>query len=140
MNKIYAAVRRVALVVALVGMFWVTNLSIASAVPADPSYSPGAPSDPQAKQTTEYQGNVVQSSGRPENKGLTREIEKIVHQDGDDRPKTTGEWNREARQTEGRPGKRLERIADESKEAVKDFGEMYPDTAKRSGRALKEQS
>lgn len=139
MNKIYVVVRRVAVMVALVGMFWITNLSTATAVPADPSYSPGAPDHPVAKQTTEYQGNVTSTSGQPENKGLTRAVEKAVNRNDSDRPKTTGEWNREARQTEGQPGKRLERIAKESKEAVQDFGEMYPDTAKRSGRALKEQ-
>jgi cytochrome c biogenesis protein ResB len=79
MNKIYAIVRHVALVVVLVGMVWVTNLATASAVPAEPSYSPGAPSHPPARQTTEYQGKVIQQSSRPENKGLTSKIEKMVN-------------------------------------------------------------
>lgn len=72
------------------------------------------------------------------NKAVTREIDNLVHQDNSDRPKTTGEWNKEARETKGAPGERLKRIGKESAEAVKDFGSVYPDTAKRSGRELKE--
>jgi hypothetical protein len=67
-----------------------------------------------------------------DSKSATREVDKIVHQNDSDRPKTTGEWNKEARETEGAGGERLKRIAKESKEAVKDFGSVYPDTAERS--------
>jgi hypothetical protein len=45
------------------------------------------------------------------------------------RPKTTGEWQREAQATEGRPVKRLERIGKESAEAVKEFVQEYPKMA-----------
>ena len=62
----------------------------------------------------------------------TKVVEKAVRQDTSDRPKTTGEWNREARQTEDAPLKRAQRIAKESAEAVKDLGSVYPDTAKRT--------
>lgn len=55
-----------------------------------------------------------------------------LHQTDSVRPKTTGEWNQEARETEGQPGKRVQKIVEESAEAIKEFGSMYPDTAKRS--------
>lgn len=71
-------------------------------------------------------------------KAATKEIDKIAHQNDSDRPKTTGEWNQEARETKGESEDRLGRIGKESVEAVKDFGQMYSDTAKRSVDALKD--
>ncbi|MBC1215590.1 hypothetical protein GNE08_15320 [Trichormus variabilis ARAD] len=76
-------------------------------------------------------------SGRSSD-AVTRRLDKVVHQDNADRPKTTGEWNREARQTEDAPGERAKRIAKESGEAVKQFGSVYPDTAKRSAEDLQD--
>jgi hypothetical protein len=70
-------------------------------------------------------------SGRSSNT-VTKRLDQVVHQDDADRPKTTGEWNKEARQTEDAPGERAKRIAKESGEAVKQFGSVYPDTAKRT--------
>jgi hypothetical protein len=75
-----------------------------------------------------------------QNPDLTSKVLDRVHQNDSDRPKTTGEWNREARQVEGMPGKRIERIGKESAEAVKEFGGVYPDTAKRSANELKNQT
>jgi hypothetical protein len=75
-----------------------------------------------------------------QNRDLTSKVLDRVHQNDSDRPKTTGEWNREARQVEGMPGKRIERIGKESAEAVKEFGGVYPDTAKKSANELKEQT
>jgi hypothetical protein len=69
---------------------------------------------------------------------ITKKIDETIHQGDSQRPKTTGEWNREARETEGAPGERIKRIAKESQEAVKDWGELYPDTAERSARAAQE--
>ncbi|GAA6618585.1 hypothetical protein [Scytonema sp. NUACC26] len=63
---------------------------------------------------------------------VTKKVQQAVQQDTSDRPKTTGEWNKEARQTEDAPGKRAQRIVKESAEAVKDLGSVYPDTAKRT--------
>ncbi|KAF3884331.1 MULTISPECIES: hypothetical protein [Nostocales] len=63
---------------------------------------------------------------------VTKKVDQAIQRDTSDRPKTTGEWNREARKTEDDPGKRAQRIAKESAEAVKDFGSVYPDTAKRT--------
>ncbi len=69
---------------------------------------------------------------------LTQQLGEVVRRNDSDRPKTTGEWQQEARETEGAPGERLQRVAKESAEAVKDFGSLYPDTAERSTRALQE--
>ncbi|GAB1541351.1 hypothetical protein NUACC21_40220 [Scytonema sp. NUACC21] len=66
---------------------------------------------------------------------LTKKIDQAVHQGDSQRPKTTGEWNKEARETEDAPGERLQKIATESAEAVKDWGELYPDTIKTSAGA-----
>ena len=52
------------------------------------------------------------------------------------RPKTTNEWYKEARETEDSPGERLGNIAEESAQAVKEFGSIYPDTAKRTAPVL----
>jgi hypothetical protein len=74
-------------------------------------------------------------SGRSSN-SVTRRLDKVVHQDDADRPKTTGEWNKEARQTENAAGERTKRIAKESGEALKQWSSVYPDTAKRSANEL----
>lgn len=66
------------------------------------------------------------------NPGLTKKINDIAHQNDSDRPKTIGEWSREAQQTDGNLGERAKRIAKESGEAIKDWGSVYPDTAARS--------
>lgn len=62
-------------------------------------------------------------------KDVTNKIDRLVNQGDSDRPKTVGQWNKEARQTEDAPLQRLKRIGKESAEAVEDFGEMYADTA-----------
>jgi hypothetical protein len=138
MNKIKVTIRRV---VALVAMLWLVSGMNAIAASVDPSYAPGAPAHPSVKQTTEYRGNVVNggSSALPDDpKAVTKEIEKVTHQNKSDRPKTTGEWNRE--KAEDAPlGERVKQIGKESKEAFKDFGKVYPDTADRSTDALKDQ-
>lgn len=65
-------------------------------------------------------------------KAINKRVDNAIHQSNSDRPKTTGEWQQEARETEGSPGERVQRIAKESAEAVKDWGSVYPDTAERS--------
>lgn len=69
---------------------------------------------------------------------LPREIQSDLQETGSERPKTTGQWEQEARKTEDAPGKRTERILKESGDALKDWSGVYPDTAERSGRELKE--
>lgn len=79
-------------------------------------------------------GFLLLSTASPEQnaKAVTKKIQQDIHQGNSQRPKTTGEWNREARETEDAPGERLERITKQSGEALKDWGEVYPDTAQRS--------
>jgi hypothetical protein len=72
------------------------------------------------------------------NQTLPREVNKILQDDDSDRPKTTGEWKAEARETEGQPLERAKRIVEESADAVKDWAELYPDVAERSIPALQD--
>lgn len=65
-----------------------------------------------------------------------KQIDETVHQDDSTRPKTTGEWEQQFRETEDRPIERIKRIGEQSAEAAKEFGSMYSDTAKRSAKAL----
>jgi hypothetical protein len=70
-------------------------------------------------------------------KTIVEKLDAVVHQDDSQRPKTTGEWNQEAREVKGEPGERLKRIGKQSAEAVKEFGQIYPDTAEKSVSELK---
>jgi hypothetical protein len=67
-----------------------------------------------------------------------KQINDKAHQIDSERPKTTREWQKEARETEGDLGDRLQNITEESGQAVKEWGGLYPDTAKRSTRELRE--
>ncbi len=65
-------------------------------------------------------------------------IDKMLQQDRDpNRPKTTAQWQQQARETQDNPGEKLERIGEQSIDAVKEFGSMYPEVAKNSVRELK---
>lgn len=69
---------------------------------------------------------TTNANAAPHNDALGAKVrDRIEQTDQADRPKTTGEWNREAEETEGNPGKRLGRIAKESGEAFKQFGSGY---------------
>ncbi|MHC5853238.1 hypothetical protein [Nostoc sp.] len=65
-------------------------------------------------------------------KALGERVREQVQQDDSQRPKTIGEWNKEARETEGSPGKRLEKIGKESAEAFKQFGSGYVEGAQKT--------
>ncbi len=69
-------------------------------------------------------------------KATIDKLDRLVHQENPDRPKTTGEWQKQAREVKGKPGERIERIGEQSADAVKEFGQMYPDVAKRSEQEL----
>lgn len=69
---------------------------------------------------------------------LTNKIDRTAHQDGSDRPKTSREWNQEARQTEDAPGERIERIGKESAEAFQEFGSGYVEGAKNTADRVKD--
>jgi mevalonate kinase len=71
------------------------------------------------------------------NHNLEKKVDRTVHQIDSERPKTTGEWQQEAREVKGNPGERLQNILDESGQAVKEWGGLYPDTAERSVDELK---
>ncbi|MEX0268444.1 hypothetical protein AB3R30_04835 [Leptolyngbyaceae cyanobacterium UHCC 1019] len=74
----------------------------------------------------------------PHNNALGAKVrERIEQTDQADRPKTTGEWNREARETKGNPGERLGRIAKESGEAFKQFGSGYVKGAQETANDIK---
>jgi hypothetical protein len=72
------------------------------------------------------------------NKALTKQVREQAEQIDSVRPKTTREWYKEARETEDSPGERLQNIAEESAQAVKEFGSLYPDTAKRTAPVLQD--
>ncbi len=80
--------------------------------------------------------NVAPS--RQETQQAINKLDQTVHQEDSTRPKTTGEWEQQAREIEGRPLERLKRIGEQSAEAVQEMGSMYSDTAKRSSEALKD--
>ncbi|XHX77120.1 MAG: hypothetical protein RBJ76_22180 [Stenomitos frigidus ULC029] len=63
---------------------------------------------------------------------LPAKLRDRIEQNGADRPKTTGQWNREARKVEGNPGERLKRIGKESAEAFKEFGSGYVEGAEKT--------
>jgi hypothetical protein len=74
------------------------------------------------------------------NPDLGRRIDNVLERRESDRPTTTGDWEQEAEEVKGKPGERLKRIGAETKEALKDFGELYPDTAERTGEELEQQA
>lgn len=49
-----------------------------------------------------------------------------------ERPTTTREWRQQARRTEDAPLERVKEIGKETGEALKDWGELYPDVAERT--------
>ncbi|MEH2057180.1 MAG: hypothetical protein V7K97_13685 [Nostoc sp.] len=65
-------------------------------------------------------------------KALGERVREQVQQDDSQRPKTIGEWNKEARETEGSPGERLKKIGEESAEAFKQFGSGYVEGAQKT--------
>jgi hypothetical protein len=81
---------------------------------------------------------LLTTNAAPDRKqqAVSQKLDEVVHQNDSQRPKTTGEWNKEARETEGAPGERVQRIAGESAAALKDWSSVYPDTAERSARNL----
>ena len=70
------------------------------------------------------------------NQVLKEKVRQDIQQDDSQRPKTIREWNQEARETEGSPGKRLQKIGEESAEAFKEFGSGYVEGAKKTARDI----
>jgi hypothetical protein len=69
---------------------------------------------------------------------IQEKAENILQDDDSNRPKTTRQWNQEARETEGKPLERTKRIVNETADAVEDWAELYPDVAERSIPALQD--
>ncbi len=65
-------------------------------------------------------------------KGLGERVREQVEQNDAQRPKTVGQWNKEARETEGSPGERVKKITKESAEAFKEFGSGYVEGAQKT--------
>lgn len=59
-------------------------------------------------------------------------ISNKIFEGNPERPTTTREWKQEARETEDQPLERVKEIGKETKEAVKDWGGLYPDVAERT--------
>jgi hypothetical protein len=77
---------------------------------------------------------VLTSNVSPDvaSKATIDKLDRLVHQENPERPKTTREWQKQAREVKGKPGERLERIGKQSADAIKEFGSTFPDVAKRS--------
>jgi hypothetical protein len=81
--------------------------------------------------------NVNADPGRLSKTEATQKVNKMLDRDDNNRPKTTGEWQKQAREVKGDPAERVKRVGEQSADAIKDFGAMYPDVAKRSANELK---
>ena len=64
-------------------------------------------------------------------------INDLVQTENSERPKTTGEWDKQAEEIKGRSGEAMKRIGEQSVDAVKEFGSMYGDVAERSSTELR---
>ncbi|MEH1837553.1 MAG: hypothetical protein V7L20_02030 [Nostoc sp.] len=71
------------------------------------------------------------SSGQND-KGLKERVREQVEQNDAQRPKTVGDWFKDARETENSPGERLQKIGQQSGEALKEFGSGYVKGAKET--------
>ena len=54
----------------------------------------------------------------------------IARGEADGRPVTTAQWRGENRELKGNPGERIERIAEETGDAIENMAEIYPGNAK----------
>jgi hypothetical protein len=70
------------------------------------------------------------------NQALKENVREQIQQNDAQRPKTTGQWEKEARETENSPVERLKKIGQESGEALKEFGSGYVEGAKETTRDI----
>ncbi|MBE8987558.1 hypothetical protein [Nostoc sp. LEGE 12450] len=75
--------------------------------------------------------NVNYEQGQND-KGLKERVREQVEQNDAERPKTVGQWFKDARETEDSPGERLQKIGQQSGEAFKEFGGGYVKGAKET--------
>lgn len=57
-------------------------------------------------------------------------LDRVTEQGETGRPRTTGQWEAERDSLQGKPIKRLERITEETADAVGEMAEIYPQNAK----------
>ncbi len=76
--------------------------------------------------------------GSQNNRDLGERVREQIQQNDSQRPKTTGQWNKEARETEGSPGERLKRIGEQSAEAFKEFGSGYVEGTQETARGVQD--
>jgi len=65
-------------------------------------------------------------------KAVAEQVLEKAQQTDSVRPKTSNQWKQEARETEDDPGARNKNIAEETGQALKEFGALYPKTAEAS--------
>ncbi|MBH8562354.1 hypothetical protein I8748_09240 [Nostoc sp. CENA67] len=75
---------------------------------------------------------------RNNDKSLGERVREKVEQNDAQRPKTTGQWFKDARETEDSPGERLQRIGQQSGEAFKEFGSGYVKGAKETAKDVRD--
>ena len=75
--------------------------------------------------------NVNYEQGQND-KGLKERVRQEIQQNDAERPKTVGQWFKDARETENSPGERLQKIGQQSGEALKEFGGGYVKGAKET--------
>lgn len=59
-------------------------------------------------------------------------INSKVFETNSERPTTKGEWQQKAQETQDEPLERAKEIVKESAEAIKEWGQVYPDVVERS--------
>jgi hypothetical protein len=86
--------------------------------------------------TTTFLGVILLTSGvssyATNGNGAADNISDKIFEGNPERPTTTREWKQEARETKNQPLERVKEIGKETKEAVKDWGGLYPDVAERT--------
>ncbi|HHP7231195.1 MAG TPA: hypothetical protein ACFCUY_10085 [Xenococcaceae cyanobacterium] len=60
------------------------------------------------------------------------DVDAQVFKSNPERPSTSREWRQEARETDDAPLERIKTIGQESAQAVKEWGELYPDVIDRT--------
>lgn len=134
-QTLFKSLRRALLAAFLVGLVWL----VAMPAPAQAAFGLGAQEENGNINPSKSTGRII--NGQPSDQlkqtgeATSRQLDKTLSQDHARRPKTTGEWQREADQNASL-GTRAKQITEESAEAFKQFGNVYPDTADRSGRDL----
>lgn len=86
--------------------------------------------------TTVFLGVILLTSGvnsyATNSNSTSGNIDSRVFEGNPERPTTTREWRKEARKTEGEPLERVKEIGKETAEALKEWGQVYPDVADRT--------